>query len=224
MYEHMTADDVPHPAEGPMGASTETSGAKTAGWKRDSFDAQYIQRLKEGDPETERHFASYFGQLLHIKLRARLRNTQQVEDLSQETFLRVLTALRSKDSLRSPESLGAFVNSVCNNLLFERYRWESRQHAVAMDEHFDAADETASVESSMVTEERHREVRRVLDELPRKDRELLRMIFYEEADRAEVCRLFQVEREYLRVLMHRAKARFRECLLERRAEGFQANA
>ena len=70
----------------------------------------------------------------------------------------------------------------------------------------------------MVTEERRQQVRRVLDELPSNDRELLRMVFYEGIDRADICRKLHVEPEYLRVLVHRAKSRFRECLLK------QANA
>lgn len=147
-----------------------------------------------------------------------------IEDLRQETFVRVLTALKSKKGLDSPESLGAFVNSVCNNLLFEMYRRDSRQQATDMDDRFDPPDDQANAESEMVTEERCEQVRQVLEELPPKDRELLRMVYYEDIDRAQICRSFRVEREYLRVLMHRAKGRFRELLLRRYAEGCQADA
>ena len=138
--------------------------------------------------------------------------------------MRVLTALRSKNCLNSPESLGAFVNSVCNNLLFEMYRRDSHQRAVEVDDKFDPPDERVSAESQMVTEECCEEVRQVLNELPPKDRELLRMFFFEDIDRAQICRTFRVEREYLRVLMHRAKGRFRECLLRRYAGEGQASA
>jgi len=58
-----------------------------------SFDREYVQRLQHRDPETERHFVSYFGKLLRIKLHSRVRNTQSVEDLIQDTFVRVLTVL-----------------------------------------------------------------------------------------------------------------------------------
>ena len=192
--------------------------------KRDSFDSEYIRRLRESDAETERHFAGYFGDLLLIKLRTRLRHPQLIEDLRQETFVRVLTALKTKKGLQSPESLGAFVNSVCNNLLFEMYRRDAQQRHVEMDDGFDPADGRASTESDMVTEERCQEVRQVLEELPPKDRDLLRMVFYEDIDRDQICRSFRVEREYLRVLMHRAKLRFRECLERRCAEGGRADA
>src|ERR1044071_10272839 len=74
-----------------------------------SFDGQYVERLIAGDPETERHFTEYFGDLLTLKLRSRLRSPALAEDARQETFVRVLTALKQKGSLANPESLGAFV-------------------------------------------------------------------------------------------------------------------
>ena len=96
---------------------------------RFEFDRAYLDRLASGDPETERHFTRYFGDLLSIKLRSRLRSPAQVEDARQETFLRVMKALRQPGGIQSPGGFGAFVNSVCNNVLFEMYRSHSRDHA-----------------------------------------------------------------------------------------------
>ena len=204
------------------GASSESQSSR-GGLVRESFDRDYVERLKSGDAATEQHFANYFGQLLRIKLRVRLRSAQLIEDLSQETFLRVLTALRRKDGLEYPERLGAFVNTVCQNLLFELYRAESRRPA-DLAYHLDVPDERASAESALVTDERKDQVRQVLQDLTAKDRELLYMVFYEEIDKDEICRRFSVEREYLRVLVHRAKARFRKKLLERHGKDFCAHA
>jgi RNA polymerase sigma-70 factor (ECF subfamily) len=189
--------------------------SRRAGLKRDCFDREYVQRLKDGDGETERHFANYFGELLLIKLRARLRDKQMIEDLRQETFVRVLTTLKSNNGLYSPESLGAFVNSVCNNLLFDLYRRKSSERALGIDDGFDPPDGRASAESQLASQERCEQVRQVLAELSPKDRELLRMVFYEDVESARICRSFGVQREYLRVLIHRAKCRFRQCLLKR---------
>jgi RNA polymerase sigma-70 factor (ECF subfamily) len=58
-------------------------------------------------------------------------------------------------------------------------------------------------------------VRSVLSELPEKDRKILRWLFFDERDKGEVCRALQVDREYLRVLVHRAKQRFRTDYLRR---------
>jgi len=216
MYEEMSAGTVPQfTAAVESRANSQDAGSPANRLKRDSFDREYVQRLKDGDRETERHFVNYFGELLLIKLRARLRNHQMIEDLRQEAFVRVLTALKSSNRLNSPESLGAFVNSVCNNLLFELYRKESKTRVVEMDERFDPPDDRAGAESRIAAEQRSAEVREVLGEMSPKDRELLRLVFYEEIDSAQICRSVGVQRDYLRVLVHRAKGRFRECLLRR---------
>ena len=190
--------------------------------ERASFDREYIHRLQDRDPATERHFVDYFGKLLRIKLYSRLRNAQMVEDFTQETFLRVLTALR-RDGIKSPGALGGFVNSVCNNLLYELNRCQSRAECISMDQ-FDPPDTRVSAESVMVSEESKELVRRVLEELPGKDRELLRMVFYEDIDKGDICRNFRISPEYLRVMVHRAKARFRKYWMERHGTAFPSAA
>lgn len=176
---------------------------------RFSFDGEYVRRLVTGDPETERHFTEYFGDLLTLKLRARLRSAAQVEDARQETFVRVLAALKKKGGLTSPESLGAFVNSVCNNVLLETWRGAGRHDQLPEDA--DVAEHGApSAEWRVLQGEERIRVRTAMAELPEKDRELLRWLFFEERGKDDVCRDLNVDRDYLRVLFHRAKQRFRE--------------
>src|SRR4051794_8984569 len=61
-----------------------------------SFDADYLDRLANGDAAIERHFSLYFGDLLSLKLRVRIRSAQLVEDIRQETLLRVLQIVRTR--------------------------------------------------------------------------------------------------------------------------------
>jgi RNA polymerase sigma-70 factor, ECF subfamily len=182
--------------------------------QRQSFDAAYLDRLRQGDLETERHFAAYFGELVLIKVRARRRPYPLADDVRQETFLRVLRTLRST-GLRDPGSLGAFVNSVCNNVLLELGRAQAR-HEPPREEVPPLPDlSTPSPEARLITEERKRAVRSVIESLPPKDRQVLRALFLEEREKSEVCRELGVNRDYLRVLVHRAKNEFRLAYLDR---------
>src|SRR5215469_12457782 len=95
-----------------------------------AFDDVYLERLRSGDFRTEQHFVSYFSQLIHLKLRSRLHSPEAIEDLRQEIFVRVFATLRGKEGLRQPDRLGAFVNSVCNNVLLEHYRSSSRTTSI----------------------------------------------------------------------------------------------
>lgn len=177
-----------------------------------SFNAEYIERLTASDPATEKHFYAYFGELLRLKLRSRLRSSALVDDVKQETFLRVLKNLRSAShsapALEHPERLGGYVNAVCNNVLREAFRAEGRFQQVPLDAP-DPVDETITPYEDIANRQQIEAVRQILNQLPEKDRALLRMIFWEDVDKAEVCRQFNVDRDYLRVLLYRARARFR---------------
>jgi RNA polymerase sigma-70 factor (ECF subfamily) len=174
-----------------------------------TFDADYIRRLTDGDPATEEHFAAYFSELLVLKLRTRLRSLHMIEDVKQETLLRVLQNLRRKGGVEYPERFGAFVNSVCNHVLLEFRRSESRTDA--MGEHDDEpADTSVDLDEPLVTADLKRQVAQILEGLSERDRQLLRAIFLEEQDKATVCASFHVDSNYLRVLLHRAKSRIRK--------------
>ena len=180
--------------------------------ERQTFDSAYIQRLAQSDPDTERDFTAYFGELLAIKLRSRLRSADLIDDVTQETFLRVLRTLR-QNGVSNPEALGSFVNSVCNNVLFELYRQQSR----VAEPPEDRSSPAPLAEEEIVSAEERQQVRQVMSEMPEKDRMILRWLFFEEREKEEVCRTLGVDREYLRVLLHRAKGRFRADWMKRAA-------
>src|SRR5262249_8590734 len=143
---------------------------------RFSFDGDYVRRLIAEDPETERHFTEYFGSLLSLKLRSPLRSAAQADDVGQETFVGVLTALKKKGSLASPEGLGAFVNSVCNNVLLETYRSKARTSPIDEEPAEPHADEPSAEWRVLKSEEREK-VREAIEGLPQRDQDLIRWLF-----------------------------------------------
>lgn len=183
--------------------------SRRAALNRHPFDVLYLERLRTGDAETERHFCSYFSDLIRLKVCAR-GMAASVDDIRQETFLRVLRTLRSPDGLRDPGALGAFVNAVCGNVMLETGRAKKFAGADPRHETDERPDPSApTAEAQFLIEERKYAVRCVIDTLEPRDRELLAALFLEEQDRDRVCQRLGVTREYLRVLVHRAKLEFK---------------
>jgi RNA polymerase sigma-70 factor (ECF subfamily) len=180
------------------------------------FNAEYVDGLTTGDAEVERHFTAYFGELLYLKLRSQLRSYNLIEDVRQETLLRVLRALRVGSGIEHPERLGAFVLAVSKNVLYEMLRSESR-HSPWNENAAEPVDSRVDLDAPLIDQERKEQVADVLAALSEKDRALLRMVFLEERDKDEVCRLLAVDGDYLRVLLHRAKSRFRSVLAKQTA-------
>jgi len=172
------------------------------------FDKLYVDRLRDGDSSTEQHFASYFGQILGIMLRARYLSPERIDDVRQETLVRVIATLRQEGGIRQPERFGAFVNSVCKNVLREQSRDWQRTQPIQQDQ-LEPPDKVVDLERVLISHETKDKVREILAEMKQRDRDLLRAIFLEEKGKDEICKDVGVDREDLRVLLHRAKGRFR---------------
>jgi RNA polymerase sigma-70 factor (ECF subfamily) len=175
-----------------------------------TFDDEYLRRLAAGDRVTEEHFVHYFEKYLLIKLRQRLRSMEAIEDVRQDVFARVFASIRSPGAIREGAKLGPFVNGVCNNVLRERYRSDSRTEQLS--ETYDVTDPRKLPDDSLATEQTKAIVRAVLEKLSRKDADILRAKFLDERSMEDICREFNVDRGYLRVLLHRAKKHFRSML------------
>ena len=179
------------------------------------FEAEHVRRLSAGDEEAQRQFVAYFEPLLRVKVRVRsgsVVRAQLVQDVVQETFARVLVALRQQ-RIDDPERFGGFVNRVCENVLHELHRTSDR---------FTALDDTAEPRASDDPEARaaHQEAAAVAGEvlagMGARDRAIFQAVLVEDEDKDVVCRRFAVTRDHLRVIVHRAKARFRALIEQRR--------
>ena len=175
-----------------------------------AFDSAYVERLRAGDRDTEDHFVDYFGRLIELKLRSRVSSRHAIEDIKQETFTRCIQLVRSEGGIRNAERLGPLVNSICNHVLLEHFRTGRRTEPLEDQpaERFVARDPDAL--TVVISKDTGRTVREVLQKLSERDRAILRGLFLEEREKDELCREIGVTRDYIRVLLHRAKQSFRE--------------
>lgn len=183
-----------------------------------TFNAEYLQRLRDHDPLIENHFYAYFKSRLQLKLRGRRLQGSDVQDIVQDTFMRTLKAVRD-GAIRSPEAFGGYVSGVCDGVLYERYRDRTRGHKDV--ECIDVPDEAETLERLGYQKEKRKQVEAVLSDLPLMDRKVLRAKLFEELDNQEICARLSISRDNLRVLLHRAKSRFAKACRQR---GFDFDA
>ena len=69
----------------------------------------------------------------------------------------------------------------------------------------------------LISSDVQEQVREILDALSDRDRRLIREVLLEERSKDEVCQDLGVDRDYLRVLVHRAKQAFKDRYMERSA-------
>ena len=174
-----------------------------------SFDDDYVRRLVAEDPLVERHFFEYFRGRLLMKLRKAVRPSSEAEDLCQRVFLIAMVSLKEQKGPDDNRKLGAWMNGIARNLVSEWYR-APKPDQFDPETHDSASPD--SVELNMITLERVENVRKTLDSMPPppRDAEILRAVYLDDRDRDEICRQHGVDRQYLRVLIHRALKRFEE--------------
>jgi len=206
---------LPYPASGASVRARKRKPAAKAEvyWNERSFpvdfycfDEEYLRRLGAHDPATEAHFVAYFSERLRITLRARGIDSHTIEDVRQETFCRVWVAIQS-GSVHNAQGFGAYVHAVCKNVLSESRRLDIRNQHDPLDD-IDVVDQQLNLEELMQRSENSAMVGAILAELPERDQHLLQARFFEDRDNDEVCGDFGVDRDYLRVLFHRAIQKF----------------
>jgi RNA polymerase sigma-70 factor (ECF subfamily) len=180
-----------------------------------SFDEEYFGRLREGDFLTRDHFHKYFTAVMKVKLRSRLHSREAIEDVQQETFVRFFKALRD-EKIKEPRRLGSYVVSICKNVLKEHYRNDESD-----DDRFVPIDQENAPELPAATldlvrmlsdKQAKEKLQKALSQLPERERRVLHAVVFEERDKDEVCREFGINRSNLRLILHRAKERFKSLL------------
>lgn len=167
---------------------------------------EYLARLAASEQAATDHFVEHYSKVLRIKLRARKVASSEIDEISQETFRRVFSAVK-RGAIRDGASINAFVNSTCNNVILEHFRRLGRFAPLDPAVGWPSQDDT---EKEALRSEDVERIRHTLSKLPERDQQILTALFLEELDKDAICRMLGVDRDYLRVLLHRAKESFRQ--------------
>jgi RNA polymerase sigma-70 factor, ECF subfamily len=178
------------------------------------FDEDYLKALQACDPDAERRLVSTFTGRVQAKARRRLRSQEMADDVAQETLFRVLSYFRAGKTLNKPASLPRFIASISVNVSLEMLR-ELARHGKTAVKLSDPVDENTDPERSFLSEESKGIVRAALSSLEAQDQYLIRRAYLAGADRDQLCRELCISREYLRVLLFRAKGRFKAAVEQR---------
>ena len=140
-----------------------------------------------------------------------LRNASDAEDVVQETFLRVLKHQRKLAAIENPR---VWLIRIAWNLALDRKR---RLRSTPLVEEADeilrnhASTETPA-EVTLGAAEGCVRILRMMDKLPRKEREVLRLSAIEELGTAEIAAVLQTTKSSVRSCLFRARQRLRERL------------
>lgn len=171
-----------------------------------SADTQIVADIQSGQTQAEAElYQKYQAKVYYIALRES-RSTHDAEDVCAETFLRVLQAVRAKE-LRSPSALAAFILGTTRNVLYELF--SRRRQAGKTADPEDADLSLPSHEKLFLDSEVQHAIEQTIGRLKPRERDMLRMHFYEELPAEEIAERFGIARERVRLVKSRALRHFR---------------
>jgi len=171
-----------------------------------SPEAQLIARIQAGQAEAEAElYHRYSERIYYLGLRE-TRSSADADDIRAETFLRVLCAIRG-NRLHSVSSLAGYIVGVTRNVLHEFRRRPAFEDVTQFE---DLAACTPSNEEVFVNSEVQKAIERTLARLRPRERNLLRMHYFEELPRGEIARRAGIAEERVRLVKSRALKHFRE--------------
>jgi len=177
-----------------------------------NFNAGFVTRLKQRDPDTCTFLVSSLTPVLEARLRFKVRDHGVIEDIRNETFYRVF-CLVDGGRVREPEQFGSFVRGVC-----DRVAQESRRKARPAEPLPGADRELPAcqphLDRLLVDKERKALVWREVMKLPEADRRLIVELYQEERDRREMARDRGIGTSGLNVRLYRALKRLRVQVLQ----------
>jgi RNA polymerase sigma-70 factor (ECF subfamily) len=136
---------------------------------------------------------------------------QELDDKVHDTFLVVVQAIR-RGELRDPQRLMGFVRTIVRRQVAAHIDRvvHIRREQIDMDSTVRIADPHGNPEEAAIFRQRAELIKRVLDELSVRDREILTRFYLREQNQDQICTEMDLTETQFRLLKSRAKARFGE--------------
>jgi RNA polymerase sigma factor (sigma-70 family) len=163
----------------------------------------WVADIAAGDAAAEAAFAAYFGPRVRAMLRARLRQSDAVLDLAQDTLVAAILALR-KGQLREPDRLPAFVHGVARNIVNNHLRGEYRRGEAPLDDEIAARLPAIDVRED---DERRGLVAKGLASIAPADREVLQLTLVDGLHPREIAQRLSLSSDTVRQRKTRALKR-----------------
>ena len=169
-----------------------------------------VDRIRREDNSGMEELYRVFARGIRFYLCRQL-GPQELDDRVHDTFLIVVQAIRRGD-LREPERLMGFVRTVVRRQVAAHIDSlvHSRREEVEIDVNTRLPDHTWNPEQSLASRENVALMRRVLESLSQRDREILIRFYLQEETQDQICREMELTETQFRLLKSRAKARFGE--------------
>jgi RNA polymerase sigma-70 factor, ECF subfamily len=172
--------------------------------------ANMVERIQADDPSGMEELYGIFTTGIRFYLCRQL-GPQDLDDKVHDAFITIAQSIRRGD-LREPERLMGYVRTVVRRQVagYIGTAVEARRNFVDADHTPILRDRKPDPERTAIDEQNNALAMRVLNTLPRRDREVLVRFYLQEQSPGQICREMRLTATQFRLTKSRAKARFTE--------------
>ncbi len=156
------------------------------------------------------------NELFRLALRITL-NRAEAEDVVQETMLKVWNR---RDQWEQIDSIEAFCLTICRNLALDKQKRMDNQTATLADIH-EATDQSyaSNPEEQAVQRDRIALVRRLIDQLPEKQRSIMQLRDIEGKSYKDIATVLGISEEQVKVNIFRARQTIKKAFIKNEQYG-----
>ena len=154
-------------------------------------DEELVTLYAKGNNKAFEALFSKYEETLFSYIFYLVRNRDLADDIFQETFIKAITTIKRGKYTESGK-FRSWISRIAHNLVVDYFRSEQKHSLISNDEYeYDLfnnskfSDET--IETTMVKNQIHSDVKRLVDALPEMQREVLNMRYYNDMSFKEIA-------------------------------------
>jgi RNA polymerase sigma factor (sigma-70 family) len=169
-----------------------------------------VEQIRNGDPSALEQMYRIFSTGIRFYLCRQL-GPQDLDDKVHDVFLIIVQSIQ-KGELREPERLMGYVRTIVRRQVAAQIddNVKARRNQADLEFGMTLSDHHANPERSAIEHQNEELAMRILNSLPKRDREVLARFYLEEQPADRICREMGLTQTQFRLVKSRAKARFGE--------------
>lgn len=126
---------------------------------------------------------------------SKIKNYNLAHDVFQDTFIKVINSLK-RGKYNEEGKFVPWVMRIAHNLVIDHFRRQKKTRSIAPTDDFDIFDvisnEEKNAEENMITDQITSDVRKLIEELPEDQKEVLKMRYYRDMSFKEIAKITDV--------------------------------
>lgn len=169
------------------------------------MDHQTLRKFHDGDQQTFNRIMMEYQQPLYYYIFRMVGNAEDAQDVLQETFVKAYT---KRESFRGDSQINTWLYSIASNLAKNHLRWSSIRRFITIgpNEHQLPADDDFQEQ----VEEMEEELLQYLDELPRKQRSVFILKYFDGLSHREIASILDISEASSKTNFHYATKTLQE--------------